>query len=36
MAYYETVMTKAYQTLVDEDTVVSVDQGAWAANNYTS
>ncbi len=31
MAYYETVMVKAYQTLVDEDTVVSVEQGAYAA-----
>ena len=31
MAYYETVMIKGYQTLVDEDTVVSVDQGAYAA-----
>lgn len=31
MAFYESVMVKGYQTLVDEDTVVSVDQGAWAA-----
>jgi hypothetical protein len=31
MAFFETVMTKAYQTLVDEETVVSVEQGAYAA-----
>ena len=31
MAFYETVMVRAYETLVAEDTVVSVDQGAYAA-----
>ena len=31
IAFYETVVAKAYQTLVDEDTVVSVEQGAYAA-----
>jgi hypothetical protein len=31
MAFFETVMVKGYQKLVDQDTVVSVDQGAYAA-----
>jgi len=31
MAFYETVMLRAYENLVDENTVVSVDQGAYAA-----
>ena len=31
MAFFETVVARAYQTLVDEGTVVSVDQGIHAA-----
>ncbi len=31
MGYLETVVARAYETLVDEQTVVTVDQGAYAA-----
>jgi hypothetical protein len=31
MAFFETVVARAYQTLVDEGTIVSVDQGIHAA-----